>query len=197
MNKELLYKEIAKTGYNYYYTCNLHFATYDIIEKVPGIIGIFSMIIGIVQIRFPNWKYNLDVSTGLIIIGVISLYISFYNRKKEVYKEVGIKLTNRYNDLTKLYILAKDGDYDKEKIFRELDLIRLELNNESISNQIFFSNVYAHYKMFIKKKENCKWFEKELDLKLIGDKIPISAIASFVIIFIIIILAILGGKGCL
>ncbi|MDD2815100.1 MAG: hypothetical protein PHP00_05095 [Thiotrichaceae bacterium] len=48
MTKEdLLIKSIADTGYNVGFGAKKHFATYDIVEKMPGFINFISIVFGI------------------------------------------------------------------------------------------------------------------------------------------------------
>ena len=47
MDKNDLLKHIAETGYNVGFGAKLHFATYDIVDKTPGLIGFISTAVGI------------------------------------------------------------------------------------------------------------------------------------------------------
>ncbi|MBZ4038075.1 hypothetical protein [Novilysobacter selenitireducens] len=47
MNKELLLKVIAESGYNVGYSAKKHLATFAIVEKAPGWISIFSFAVGV------------------------------------------------------------------------------------------------------------------------------------------------------
>lgn len=52
MDKDGLLKSIAEMGYNVGFGAKKHFATYDIVQKVPGAIGFVSMAIGIFALIF-------------------------------------------------------------------------------------------------------------------------------------------------
>lgn len=47
MNKENLLKLIAESGYNLGYGAKKHFATFDLIEKLPGWLGFLAFAVGI------------------------------------------------------------------------------------------------------------------------------------------------------
>jgi len=196
MTKELLIEELSNHAYSISYTCNKHFATYDIVEKVPGGIGLFTMIIGIVQLRYPNWKHSIDISMVLIILGVIGLYISFYNHKKDSYNEKGIKLSELYNKITQLYREVKSDNYTEEAIRIEIDTTMDEFYKVGVSQQIMISDWYAHYKMFIKKKTRTQWFVDELEIPFWGGKVPLTFVGmSFLLIVLVtfLIVYLTGG----
>ncbi|MEK4057362.1 hypothetical protein MHB84_27645 [Paenibacillus sp. FSL F4-0087] len=58
MNKDELLKLIATSGYNVYFGAKNHFATYDIIEKVPRAIALLGLLIGIWQLWKPDISYS-------------------------------------------------------------------------------------------------------------------------------------------
>ena len=53
MNRELLLKDVAESGYNIGYAAKKHLATYDIVEKAPGWISVISFAFGILALGFP------------------------------------------------------------------------------------------------------------------------------------------------
>ena len=57
MNKLDLLKSIAEKGYDVGFGAKKHFATYDIIEKTPGLISFSSMAFGIRNTTAPiRWS---------------------------------------------------------------------------------------------------------------------------------------------
>lgn len=47
MNNDDLLRHIAETAYNVGYGAKMHFSTYDIVDKTPGLISFFSMAFGV------------------------------------------------------------------------------------------------------------------------------------------------------
>lgn len=96
MNKDDLLKHIAETAYNVGFGAKKHFSTFDIVSKAPGVISFISLAFGIYALVIDSLNTKL-ISATLIIIGVIGLYISFYDSKKNDYAENGRELTlNRH-----------------------------------------------------------------------------------------------------
>lgn len=191
LNKSYLLRELAENGYNVLYGAKKHFATYDIVEKLPGRIAFITLIIGIWQLYQPDFPYSQEVSFVLILASVTILVISQYNGDKEKYKEVGSKLTQHHNDLRQLYYSVSSinkEDYNEE--FKKMEEIMNEFYDKSISKQIFLSDWYAHYKFFFQSQY--EWINEQKNFSW-RDKIPFSfRVASilfivFVILFILLI----------
>ncbi|WP_078125921.1 SLATT domain-containing protein [Leptospira alexanderi] len=187
MTKEDLLKNIAEMGYNIGYGAKVHFSTYDIVEKVPGVIGFISFVIGILSlfIDFLTTKY---LSSILTILGIVSLLLSLYNKEKSNYEKVGTRLTNLFNELKILYYNVKGLEASKdlksyEKKFLEIEK---EFNSISLSKQILFSEWYAHYKFFW--QHQIEWIEEQKRFGLFRDKIPLSfSILLFLIVISLIV----------
>lgn len=102
MDKNLFLRSIAETGYNVGFGGRKHWATYDIVDKVPGLIGFGSMAFGIYALVYDELSAKY-LSAALLVLGLIGLYISFYDHKKVEYEKSANKLTCLYNQLRDLY----------------------------------------------------------------------------------------------
>lgn len=173
MNKSDLLKNIAEKGYDVGFGAKKHFATYDIIEKAPGLIGFSSMAFGIFSLAIKGFSTELT-SAIFIILGVIGLYISLYDHKKLSYEQSGVALTKLYNELKTLYFKAKsiDDGSDLSDLQKELSDIESRYYPVSISKQILFSNWYAHYKFYW--EHQIEWVNEQLNFKFFRDKVPLS-----------------------
>ncbi|MCQ4143170.1 MULTISPECIES: SLATT domain-containing protein [Vogesella] len=179
MNKDDLLKHIAQTAYNVGFGAKKNFATYDIVAKMPGLIGFISLVFGIYALIFEalNAKF---FSATFIILGVIGMYITVYDPKKSEYANAGKHLTKLFNALKILHgkVRAEQGPLDA--YVAELDQLEKEYNNTSMHHQIMFSNWYAHYKFFW--EHQIDWIDDHLKFKLLRDKIPLSFLLSAVAI---------------
>jgi hypothetical protein len=183
MNKILLLKSIAETGYNVGFGGRKHWATYDIVEKVPGLIGFFSTFIGIFSLVYETLS-DKTLSAGLSVLGVVALYISFYDRDKDRYFQAANTLTQLYNSLRDLYrsVQSYEGD-NFDSFLSQLHTIEAEYYSVSISKQILFSDWYAHVKFFWQYQ--IKWIEEQLHFTFFRDKIPLSFMLWISAIFVI------------
>lgn len=98
MQKEYLLKLIAETAYNAGYGAKKHFATYDIIEKLPGWVALISGAAAILALFIPALEAKW-VSATFIIISIGAGNILLYDRDKPKYAEVGTALTERFHEL--------------------------------------------------------------------------------------------------
>lgn len=196
MNKDDLLKHIAQTAYNVGFGAKKNFATYDIVAKMPGLIGFISLAFGVYALIFEalNAKF---FSATFIILGVVGMYITVYDPKKSEYANTGKHLTTLFNALKILYgkVRAEQGPLDA--YVTELDQLENEYNNISMHHQIMFSNWYAHYKFFW--EHQIDWIDEQLKFKLLRDKIPLSFLVSAVAILAILIFPGLSAieKACL
>lgn len=92
MDKNLFLKSVAETGYNVGFGGRKHWATYDIVDKVPGLIAFGSMAFGIFSLVFDALSAK-SLSATLLVLGLVGLYISFYDHKKQDYECSANKLT--------------------------------------------------------------------------------------------------------
>ena len=181
MDKTGLLKSIAETGYNVGFGAKQHFATYDIVEKVPGWIGFLSAAIGVYSLVFEQLSGKTLAAT-LVVAGIVGLYVFFYDSKKMDYDRAGRELTQIFNRLRDLYrdvqaSLASDLTAH-EQTLRSLEQ---DYYAKCISRQILFSDWYAHYKFFW--QHQIGWVEEQKRFRLLRDKIPLSFyLALFAII---------------
>ncbi|MCM2999969.1 SLATT domain-containing protein [Paenibacillus cellulositrophicus] len=187
MSKDLLLRSLAENGYNVLFGAKKHLATFDIVEKIPGIFATISLLIGVWQIYKPSFNYNSEVSLILIFLSIIALTISLYNSEKERYKEVGTQLTKIHNRLRTLYYKVKSSQEasfqaEEEEMERLLD----EFYQINLSKQILLSDWYAHYKFFFQAQH--EWISEQKFFTW-RDKIPVSFrfTAALLIITIVIL----------
>lgn len=185
MNKNDLLTMIAQKGYDVGFGAKKHFATYDIIEKAPGWIGFSSTTVGILGLVLDSLSTKL-VSAVFVIIGISSLYISFYNHEKQKYDDTGTKLIRLCNELKTLYYTVKDlpDNVDLTPYLDKLNEIENRYYSCSMSKQILASNWYAHYKFFW--EHQIDWMDEQLNFRLFKDKIPLSFIIFLLLVIIFI-----------
>jgi len=189
MNKEDLLRNIADTGYNVGFGAKKHFATYDIVAKVPGNLGFVSIAIGIFAL-YIDLLSTKHLSAVFIILGIAGICINQFDKNKDCYADVGSKLTNLYNRLKSLYYAVKASKSDDLSDFKnELTYIECEYNQICISEQILFADWYAHYKFFW--QHQISWIEEQKKFKFFRDKIPLSFMATIVLLILSIIFSVI------
>jgi len=188
MTKEDLLKQIAESAYNIGFGAKKSFATFDIVDKIPGILNFCALAIGILALVIDELNIKI-VSASLIIFGVIGIYISKYDDKKDEYATSGSKITELFNELKSLYHLvkAKSDDTNFDEDISKMKEIENKFYSITISKQILFSDWYAHYKFFWQWATHIKWLESELKLTFWENKIPLSFIVFIGIVLLIFI----------
>jgi len=171
MNKDDLLKHIAETAYNIGFGAKKHFATYDMVAKAPGLISFVSFAIGIYALIIESLNTKF-ISATLLILGIIGLYISFLDSKKDSYFQIGNKLTDLFNDLKRLYGSVKAVNTPTQEQLNNLEEIEKKYTQISSSHQILFSNWYAHYKFFW--EQQIEWIDEQKKFSFWRDKIPLS-----------------------
>lgn len=182
MGKEELLKIIAESAYNIGFGAKKHFATYDIVEKAPNWIGLFSLSIGIFGLIYEPLSTKV-ISAALAVLGVSGLYIAFYSNDNKKYALAGKELTKLLEQLRNLYYEVKSSNsQDMTKHIETYSNILSKTHEISISKQIFLSDWYAHYKFFWQSQIG--WINEQLNFQLFRDKIPLSLllVALFIII---------------
>ncbi len=187
MNKNDLLRSIAEKGYDVGFGAKKHFATYDIIEKMPGLISFSSMAFGIIAL-VANDLSTKFISSAFIILGIVGLYISLNDHKKKDYDQAGTELTKILDELESLYFEVKCLDESEILISKKqaLSEIKSRYYPVCISKQILFSNWYAHYKFFWEKQIG--WIDEQLKFNFFRDKVPLS---FWITIFISILLLVI------
>lgn len=182
MTKDDLLKAIAETGYNVGFGAKKHFATYDLVEKVPGWISFLSMVFGIYALVFDGLSTKF-LSATFVVLGVVGLYVSFYNNEKETYEKRAVKLTQIFNQLKTLYLKTKiEQSQDLSIYISEHQRLETEYYSNCVTKQILFSDWYAHYKFFW--QHQIEWIDEQKKFNFLRDKVPLSF--SLVFIFTII-----------
>jgi hypothetical protein len=185
MEKNTLMKVIAESGYNVGFGAKKHFATYDIVEKAPGWIGLISIAVGIFALVFDQLA-GKGISATLAVMGVAGIYISLYSDQKDDYNRIGGELTQSFNNLKTLYYQVKTSqknDFTDE--LTRLKEIESDFYKKNLSKQIFLSDWYAHYKFFW--QHQIEWIEEGRGFSFWRDKIPLSAYLFMTILFCIAI----------
>ncbi|CND62401.1 MULTISPECIES: SLATT domain-containing protein [Yersinia] len=182
MNQSEMLKIIARRGYNVGFGAKKNFATYDIVSKAGGWISFISLCIGVFALFIPILATNV-ISAILIIFGVITMYVQFYDAEKGNYIKAGNEQTRIFEELEFLYRNVKsDANFDYEQTHLELTRLMTQFQQSAISKHIFCSNWYAHYKFYCEFEK--EWVSTELSLTW-KDKIPFS-LAFFIIMIIIV-----------
>lgn len=188
MTKEDLLKQIAESGYNIGFGAKKSFATFDIVDKIPGILNFCALAIGILALVIDELNIKI-ISASLIIFGVIGIYISKYDDKKDEYATSGSKITEMFNELKSLYHLvkAKSDDTNFDEDISKMKEIEDKFYSITIPKQILFSDWYAHYKFFWQWATHIKWLESELKLTFWENKIPLSFLVFIGVVLLIFI----------
>lgn len=170
MNKDGLLRSIAETGYNVGFGAKKHFATYDIVDKVPGWIGGVSLAIGIISLVFEPLSTK-EVSALLTVAGVVGLYINFYDHDKARYETVAKDMTVLFLKLRDLYRGVQSGEVETAAGFASLKDIEKSFYGMAISKQVAFSDWFAHYKFFAQFQVD--WLDEQKSFTW-RDKVPLS-----------------------
>lgn len=184
MDKDRLLRTIAEKGYDVAFGVKKTFATYDIVGKGPGWVGLVSSAVGIIALIHDPLSAKVP-SAILLIAGIASLYLSFY--RAEEYEKAANKLLSQYNRLKSLYRSVQSGQ-DPVAAKIEFDAIDAEYYSTAIGRQVFLSGWYAHYKLFAETQID--WMDEQLHFTW-RDKWPV----SFRITIAISLVAIVAGVG--
>tara|TARA_R110000851_G_scaffold86648_5_gene188543 strand:- start:1501 stop:2124 length:624 start_codon:yes stop_codon:yes gene_type:complete len=185
MKKEDLLKHIAETGYNVGFGAKKSFSTFDIVDKAPGIISFASMAFGIYALALDGLSTKF-LSATFIIFGIIGLYISLYDNRKQEYEKAGVALTKLFNELGRLYRTTKNADESQIPALKEsLEKLENQSFEISISKQILFSDWYAHYKFFW--QHQIDWMEEQKQFKFWRDKIPLTLTLTIILLIILLV----------
>jgi hypothetical protein len=185
MDNNNLKKHIAETAYNVGYSAKLHFASFEIIEKLPGLISFISMAFGIYALAFSELSTTF-MSCTLLVLGLIGLYITMKNGDKANYETKGIKLTDLFNELKHLMLKAEHQSPDTEIINNELQNIEARYNQSCASHHIMFATWFAHYKFFW--EQQIGWINKYRPFGFVRDKVPLTFWITLILIISIVLL---------
>ncbi|HBC5065869.1 TPA: SLATT domain-containing protein [Proteus mirabilis] len=170
MQKDDLLTHIASAGYNVGFGAKKTFATFDIVSKIPGWIGIISLAVSILGLYMDEMS-SKHIAAIFIILSIGSLYINFYDGDKSKYEEAGKKQTTIFRKIERLYYDAKsENEPDSVKYIEQLNNLMNDFDETTITKQICGSNWYAHYKFFSEMEK--RWIEDQLSLTFWKDKLP-------------------------
>ena len=186
MNRELLLKDVAESGYNIGYAAKKHLATYDIVEKAPGWISVISFAFGILALGFPALD-NRVLAAFILIVSYAVFYFNSYQDGRLEYARVGSRLTTLFTILRSVYYeIQSRGEADN---LDDLQTRYRELLDESqrigISKQIFLSDWYAHYKFFWQAERS--WLQEKRPFTFWRDKIPLSATVTGIVLLVALV----------
>ncbi|MGG5412735.1 SLATT domain-containing protein [Edwardsiella tarda] len=185
MQKNDLLTHIASAGYNVGFGAKKNFATFDIVSKAPGWISIVSIAVSILGLYMDEMS-SKNIAAIFIILSIGSLYINFYDDKKNKYEEAGKKQTAIFRKIERLYYDAKsESEPNSVKYGDQLDILMQDFYETSITKQICGSNWCAHYKFFSEMEK--RWIEEQLSLTFWKDKIPNTLKLFIFIIFCVIL----------
>jgi hypothetical protein len=187
MDNNNLKKHIAETGYNVGYSAKLHFASFEMIEKLPGLISFISMVFGIYALAFSELSTKL-MSCTLLVLGLIGLYITMKNGDKANYEEKGIKLTDLFNELKHLMLEAEHQSPDTAIINNKLQDIETRYNQSCASHHIMFATWFAHYKFFW--EQQIGWIDNYRPFSFFRDKVPLTLWFTLITVIISTLLSI-------
>lgn len=186
MSQASLLKSIAETGYNVGFGGRKHWATYDIVDKIPGWIGFVGTALGIFSLVYESLSAK-NISAAMAVLGVIGIYISVYDSKKSDYEKSAVEITMIFNGLRDLYreveALAANADFSIYQA--RLTTFESRYYGVSISKQILFSDWYAHYKFFWQYQID--WLANQKSFSFWRDKVPLTGWLAVIAMTLLII----------
>lgn len=174
MDQQIALKLIAEKAYDVGYSAKLHFSTYDIVEKAPGWIGLISLVVGVLSL-YIDFLAAKHVSAVITVIGICSLYITYYSDTKEQYFQAGNTLTQLLDQLKVMSARCKSTGQFTADDQLELDRITAELRATCHRKHILFSGWLAHKKFFW--DQQIDWIAEHRRFSFFRDMIPFSAYA--------------------
>lgn len=194
MNKEEFLKLIGSKGYDVGFGAKKNFASFDMICKLPTWVAIISFAIAVTQLAYPEMPFQKPLSILLLIASSAIIYLELFKSKKDSYEIEGIRLTKKFNKLKELFLEAKsDNNFNYQIYSLRYNDIMNDFYEGSITQQIFMSQWYAHYKLFFETEY--QWVEDARGRKFsfFKDKMPASLSFSLGIIVIIILIFVING----
>src|SRR5690606_22009547 len=161
-------------GYDVGFGAKKHFASFDIIEKGPGWLGLASLLGAIYSLFVPALRSE-HVTALFVIFGVASLYLGWYGPVKQKYEDAGKALTGAFHDLHALYrtVNSLPLEADFGPYLQQTKHIRDTVLERSLSRQVFLADWYAHYKFFWQTQID--WIHEARPFSFFRDKVPLSA----------------------
>ncbi|MEZ9705261.1 SLATT domain-containing protein [Vibrio breoganii] len=171
MTVQTIKKQVTREYYNVLYSAKLHFASFDICEKLPTVISFISLSFGVLGLAFAEFNSGALASL-LLIIGIIGITLKPREFQKEQYETIGVSLTVISKKLEDVYCQIDEQDATSVAKART-DLRQIQQEHSSIGAlpPVLLSSWYAHYKVF--SEHNSDWMCAELNLGW-KDKVPLS-----------------------
>ena len=183
VKREYLVKQIAATGYDILYSAKKHFATFDIVAKVPGWITIITLTVGVLALAVPAFN-NVVLGVATIAVGIGSIFFGTFQDERSKYADAGGQLLSHYYALRTLYYEVQSRDESESTADLEAKYHEIFSQSQKVwlHKHIFISDWYAHYKIFWQSQ--IEWLDEQLNFTLFRDKLPLSFTATVALGFI-------------
>tara|TARA_Y100001973_G_C5187924_1_gene329046 strand:+ start:1560 stop:2255 length:696 start_codon:yes stop_codon:yes gene_type:complete len=185
LNEQKIKTQIAREYYNVIYGAKLHFASFDLCEKLPTFISVISLTFGVLGLAFSEFN-SQSLGAILLIIGIIGISLKPRELQKDEYKATGDKLNQVGKRLENLYCEIEEKDKDSvAKARAELSQLQKEHHDIGTMAPVLLSSWYAHYKLF--SEHNSDWMCRELELGFF-DKVPLSLRITIICLILLTVL---------
>ena len=187
MDKDGLQSMVARIAYNTGFGAYKHFYTYSLLTKTPGWIGLTTALIGLIQLAGYGVGYEKPISITLLFLGMVIWSMAAQYQNRESYNEVGKELNSLFHQLMEIYFKSQScSDDELLKLNKEVNEINQKLQDISITKQVMFSDLLAHYGFFY--KADIQWLEAARGFGFWQDKVPANVkVFSFLVILVVII----------
>lgn len=193
MNRSDLLRCIGDTSYNVGLGAKRNFATHDIVVGLPRFVGWSSGAVGLLGLVWEPFSSKI-LSAGFAALALGAMYVTPYNHKREDYANAGEEMTRIFNDLKGLYFKAKAADdAELDAIEQERKTLEARYMQACLSDQIFFSDWYAHYKFFW--QQQTEWVAEARAFTFWRDKVPLS-LSVFVVGLLLVGIAMAIARFC-
>jgi hypothetical protein len=184
-DRKLLQSDIASAAYSIGFGAKAHFATMEIATKAPGWISFLSLAIGVFALIIPALTAPALAAT-LIVVGVIPLYLTYYQDRLSDYDARAKDLLKKFYDLQDLCARAEIADgAELSSIRAQMVGVRREAKEVASYRQIFLSGWLAHLKFW--GQAESAWVERYRDPKItfLKDKVPRSLLVLLITLVIV------------
>ena len=133
----------------------------------------------------------------MLLFGIATLYIGFYQQDKAKYETAGVELTRYFHDLRSLYYAVQSmpdaSDFTPQVAAHKI--LCDQYLSVTVSKQIFMSDWYAHFKFFW--QQQIEWIDEQKHFKLLRDKIPLSfSVATLLLVVVLGVIPYTNGLNC-
>ena len=186
MDKVGLQSLVLRLAYNTGFGANKHFSTYFILTKTPGWIGLITALIGLIQLAGYSTGYEKPISITLLFLGMVIWSIAAQYQDRDEYNVIGKQLNGLFHQLMEIYLKSNTATDDElQKLHSEVNTINQTLQDISITKQVLFSDLLAHYSFFY--KADIRWLDEARVFEFWKDKVPANVKLTGVI-FILVVL---------